>query len=92
MPIVGFGYHERENPPSHRELVDAMAPHIAKGIELFGVDRCMFASNFPMDKVSSSYSAIFDAYLAIADGLGLGAEAKEKLFAGTASSFYRLGA
>jgi hypothetical protein len=45
-----------------------------------------------MDKVSSSYSAIFDAYLAIADGLGLGAEAKEKLFAGTASSFYRLGA
>jgi L-fuconolactonase len=92
MPIVGFGYHERETPPSHRELVDAMAPHIAKGIELFGVDRCMFASNFPMDKVSSSYSAIFDAYLAIADGLGLGAEAKEKLFAGTASSFYRLGA
>jgi predicted TIM-barrel fold metal-dependent hydrolase len=92
MPIVGFGYHERDTPPSHLELVDAMAPHIAKGIELFGVDRCMFASNFPMDKVSSSYSAIFDAYLAIADGLGLGAEAKEKLFAGTASSFYRLGA
>lgn len=92
MPIVGFGYHERDTPPSHQELVDVMAPHIAKGIELFGADRCMFASNFPMDKVSADYSAVFDAYLAIADGLGLGAEANEKLFAGTASNFYRLGA
>ena len=52
----------------------------------------MFASNFPMDKVSADYSAVFDAYLAIADGLGLGTEANEKLFAGTASNFYRLGA
>jgi predicted TIM-barrel fold metal-dependent hydrolase len=92
MPVLGFGFHERDEPPSHGELVDAMAPHIAKGIELFGVDRCMFASNFPMDKVSASYPALYDAYFAIADGLGLGAEAGEKLFAGTASTFYRLGA
>ncbi len=92
MPIVGFGFHLRPSPPSHDELVDAMAPHIAKGIELFGVDRCMFAGNFPIDKVSVSYEALFDAYFAIVADLGLGAEATEKLFAGTASSVYRLSA
>lgn len=90
MPILGFGFHERQTPPSRQELVDAMAPHIAKGIELFGVDRCMFASNFPMDKVSTNYESLYDAYIAITDDLGLGAEATEELFAGTASTFYRL--
>ena len=92
MPIVGFGFHERDTPVSKQELVDAIGPHIAKGIELFGVDRCMFASNFPIDKVSVSYETLFDAFFAIAEALDLGAEATEKLFAGTASNFYRLGA
>ena len=44
---------------------DSIRPYVLAAIEAFGVDRCMFASNFPVDKLFSTYGAIFDAFKAI---------------------------
>src|SRR5581483_11754036 len=54
MPIFGMGWHRRDGGASADELVEAWGPEIRWLIETFGVDRCMFESNFPVDKASCS--------------------------------------
>jgi predicted TIM-barrel fold metal-dependent hydrolase len=89
MPVLGFNFHLRKNPISLNEVVDAIAPHIEYALKTFGVDRCMFASNFPMDKVSLSYEMLYDAYFKIVENYS---EAdKRKLFSENALAFYRVG-
>ena len=87
MPVLGFGFHQRAQPPSLAEVVDALAPHIEHALASFGVDRCMFASNFPMDKVSTSFQMLYDAYFQIVESYS--AADKQKLFRENALSFYR---
>ena len=66
--------------------VDAFAPWIEYAIELFGVDRCMFASNFPVD---SMYGTFHELYTVFSDvTAGLDAESREKVFAGNAERVY----
>ena len=90
MPIVGFGFHERETSPSVAEVVDALAPHVLFGIETFGPERCVFASNFPMDKVSVDYVTLWDAFVEIIDHAELSPDQRAALLADNAASFYRL--
>ena len=90
MPACGFGFEHREKPVSHQELVDAIGEPIMFAIETFGPERCLFASNFPMDKVSVSYEALYDAYIAIAANAGLTPDQQVALFADNAAAFYRL--
>lgn len=86
MPIVGFNYHLRKTPPSLNEVVDAIAPHVEFALKQFGVERCMFASNFPMDKVSLSFEMLYDAYFKIVENYS---EADQrKLFYDNALAFY----
>lgn len=87
---AGFGWHERSRPPSSVELADAWRPYIETCIEAFGVDRCMFESNFPVDKVSCGYTVLWNAF----KRLTAGASALEKaaLFHDTAARVYRLDA
>ena len=54
MNVVGFGYAARAKPPSSDELAEHWAPLVDHCIECFGVGRCMFASNFPVDKVGGT--------------------------------------
>ena len=68
----------------------ALEPHVRFGIETFGVDRCLFASNFPMDKVSVDYETLWDAFIEIATSMSLTAEQRAALLADNAASFYRL--
>ncbi len=89
MPIVGFDFHLREQAPSLQEVVDGIAAHIEFAIKAFGVERCMFASNFPMDKVSLSYESLYDAYFKIVENYK--EEDKERLFRTNAKAFYGLG-
>ena len=63
-------------------------PYVLHCIECFGVDRCMFASNFPVDKVSCSYTVLWNAFKRIVADFS--AADKEKLFCGTARAVYRL--
>jgi L-fuconolactonase len=56
-------------------------------IEVFGVDRCMFASNFPVDGMHGSFDDLFSTYDDLTSDLD--AESRDKLFASTAERVYR---
>ena len=90
MEYCGFGWHERARPPTSLELAEATRPYIETGIELFGADRCMFESNFPVDKVSSSYRVLWNSFKRITAGCSAGDKAS--LYHDTAVRVYRLGA
>jgi len=53
MPRLGFDWHTREKPIGSEELATSMAPLISYSIEQLGPDRCMFESNFPVDRCRS---------------------------------------
>jgi L-fuconolactonase len=88
MRMGGFGFHEQPEPPSSETLAAAWRPYVETCIEAFGVGRCMFESNFPVDKGSYSYPVFWNACKLLARG-ATGPE-KADLFAGTATRFYRL--
>ena len=86
MPIVGFGTEQRKQPMSKQEFVDRVGPLLEWAIESIGIERCMFGSNFPMDKVSIDYPTLvsgLDALLANRTD-----EDKAKFFADNARDFY----
>ena len=89
MVVNGFDFHEKVLPPSSGELADAWRPYMEALIEDFGADRCMFESNFPVDKAMCSYPVLWNAYKRIASGCS--AAEKAALFHDTAAGFYRLG-
>lgn len=68
--------------------IDSYRPFVRETIEMFGVDRCMFASNYPVDKLFGSFTAHYSAYEALTRDLGR--EAQAKLFALNAERIYRL--
>jgi predicted TIM-barrel fold metal-dependent hydrolase len=88
MRMFGFTLHTGELPPSSEELAAAWRPYIETCIAAFGPDRAMFESNFPVDKGSCSYAALWNAFRRITAGCS--AAEKQALFAGTATKFYRL--
>ena len=69
MPIVGWGFHARREPPSAEELAERLGPHVEHALRVFGVERCMFASNFPMDKVSAPWARVVGAMGQLTSGL-----------------------
>jgi L-fuconolactonase len=88
MDIGMFDHMQRPAPPSSREIADAWKPWIETCIEAFGADRCMFESNFPVDKLSTGYAQLWNAFKLIAAGAS--AAEKTALFSGTARRIYRL--
>jgi predicted TIM-barrel fold metal-dependent hydrolase len=89
MRMFGFAVHTGELPPSSEELAAVWRPYIETCIAAFGPERAMFESNFPVDKGSCGYAALWNAFKRIAAGCS--AEEKHLLFAGAAARFYRLG-
>jgi predicted TIM-barrel fold metal-dependent hydrolase len=88
MPVCGFGFERRDGPPSVDEVVDAIGPLVDTIIGAFGPDRCMFGSNFPVEKPSVPLATLLNSYVAITGGRGV--EETERLFSGTAVEMYRL--
>ena len=88
MVMTGAHFHERAMPPDSTELARSWRPFVDTCIEAFGVERCMFESNFPVDKGMFSYTVLWNAF----KRLSAGASAHEKaaLFGTTAARFYRL--
>ncbi|GJD48594.1 hypothetical protein OPKNFCMD_1317 [Methylobacterium crusticola] len=88
MRLWGFGFHDRPTPPSSEEVARAIAPYVETLIETFGPGRCMFESNFPVDKGSYSYVVIWNAFKRL---IASYAPAEQHaLLRGTAERFYRL--
>jgi len=90
MAVNGFGWHKRVVPPSSDELATVTRDYYLHTIDHFGPRRCMFESNFPVDKVSCSYRTLWNAFKKIASGFNPGEKAA--LFERTAAEVYRLGA
>jgi predicted TIM-barrel fold metal-dependent hydrolase len=88
MTMSGFGWHKRDVPPGSIELVEAMAPYFETCIEYFGAERCMFESNFPVDRASCSYTIQWNAFKRMTQSYSQ-AE-RSALFHDTATRVYRL--
>ena len=88
MAVMGFEFQLQPQPPSSAELAVSWRPYMENCIELFGAQRCMFESNFPVDKPVVSYHVLWNAYKRIAAGAT--PQEKAALFHDTAARFYRL--
>jgi predicted TIM-barrel fold metal-dependent hydrolase len=88
MNVFGFDFATRELPPSSEELASAWRPYFDVCVELFGVDRCMFESNFPVDKGMFSYGVLWNAFKKLASAMSV--DEKAALFSRTAAATYRL--
>ncbi|HRW08315.1 MAG TPA: amidohydrolase family protein [Caldilineaceae bacterium] len=66
MPDNGFGWHEASCPATSDELVAAQKRYFDHMIDSFGAERCMFESNFPVDKLSIAYPVLWNAFKKIA--------------------------
>ncbi|MFC7399307.1 amidohydrolase family protein [Chelatococcus sp. GCM10030263] len=88
MRVMGFGFGAGERPPSSAELAAAWAPYVETAVEVFGVSRALFGSNFPVEKGSCSYRVLWNAFKRIVAGASR--DEKTALFSGTASDLYRL--
>jgi predicted TIM-barrel fold metal-dependent hydrolase len=88
MEMNGFGWHERSRPPGSQELADATRRYYEFTIEKFGAARCMFESNFPVDKASCSYTVLWNSFKRLTSGCSQAEKAA--LFHDTAARVYRL--
>ena len=86
MPIFGLGFHKQADATTSAQLADVWGDEIRWCIERFGVDRCMFESNFPVDKASCSYLVLWNAFKLIATGAS--PADKAALFHDTAARAY----
>ncbi|MCZ6617823.1 MAG: amidohydrolase family protein, partial [Gammaproteobacteria bacterium] len=88
MPLNGFGFHKNDVPATSDEIVAATGRYYRHTIDCFGVERCMFESNFPVDKQSCSYHVLWNAFKKmVADG---SEDEKRALFHDSACRAYRL--
>ena len=85
-----FHMHRRDTPISSEELCELLFPWYAYVIEAFGPERCMFESNFPVDKECVSYRTLWNTFKRIAAKLGLSESEKTAMFSRTAARVYRL--
>jgi len=88
MTMSGFGWHKREAPPGSEDLAQAMGPYYRACIELFGPGRCMFESNFPVDRASCSYTVLWNAFKRLSERYSK--TERLALFHDTAIRVYRL--
>lgn len=90
MSVYGDGWHKQPARPTSDQLVDRWGDHLRWCIDTFGPDRCMFESNFPVDKIGVDYPILWNAFKKIANAGGYSAEEKADLFHDTATRAYRL--
>jgi len=88
MPWNGFGWDRASRPPTSDELVTAQRRYYDHALSAFGADRCLFESNFPVDKLSVSYDVLWNAFKKIVAGAS--EDDKHALFYGTAARVYRI--
>jgi predicted TIM-barrel fold metal-dependent hydrolase len=88
MPRLGFDWHSRARPIGSEELAASIAPIMGYCIEQLGAERCMFESNFPVDKVSFSHHVLFNAFKRCSNSCS--ASERAALFHDTAVRAYRI--
>jgi predicted TIM-barrel fold metal-dependent hydrolase len=88
MPMFGIRWDRRDVPPTSEELAEPWRDELRFCIDAFGPDRCMFESNFPVDKRGASYVVLWNAFKRIAADYT--PEEKRDLFHDSAARAYRI--
>lgn len=88
LTSAGCAWHRRTRPPTSEEIAAAWGEPVRWCIETFGVDRCMFESNFPVDRRSCSYVVLWNACKLMVAEFSL--DERRQLLGGSARNFYRL--
>jgi len=86
--LAGFASYGAQPPAPVSQLSAEWRPYIDACVEMFGVERCMFESNYPVDSGSGSYGAIWNVFKQITNACS--ADERSALFAKTAAAAYRL--
>ena len=86
--LAAIDYVTLPAPPSSAEIARLWGPYISTCIELFGPQRCMFESNFPVEKLGASWTTLWNAFKRITAGFS--SDEQALLFSGTAQRVYRL--
>jgi L-fuconolactonase len=86
LDYPGFDWHSQPKPPTSAELKEVSAPYIEHLIEKFGAARCMFESNFPIDKHSFGYTVVWNAFKLLTRGYS--SSERAALFHDTAVKVY----
>jgi L-fuconolactonase len=86
--VFGHGFAKRAKAPTSQELMEAWRPWFEPVLESFGPQRCMFESNFPVDRSASGYGVVWNAFKRMTEGLC--ADDRNWLFKETAAKVYRL--
>jgi L-fuconolactonase len=88
MIVCGPLWHDAETPPSSIALATAWQPYVETCIDLFGAQRCMFESNFPVDKGMYGYRTVWNAFKRLTATAS--ADERHAVFSGTAARVYRI--
>lgn len=88
LRLAAYDYLALETPPDSLALASYWRPYIETCIGLFGAERCMFESNFPVDKLGTGYTTLWNAFKRITAGAS--ASEKTALYSETARRVYRL--
>jgi predicted TIM-barrel fold metal-dependent hydrolase len=88
MCLGNFDFTAAPMPPTSEQLAALWRPYIEPCIELFGADRCMVSSNFPVDKAGMTYGTLWNTFKRITASCS--ADEKKSVFAGTAKRVYRI--
>jgi predicted TIM-barrel fold metal-dependent hydrolase len=88
MPDNGFGWHTAERPPTSDEFIEVQGRYYLHTIEQFGPERCMFESNFPVDRFSLSYRTVWNAFKKLVGEFSV--DERDAMLRGTAARVYRL--
>jgi L-fuconolactonase len=88
MNLANFDFMSASAPPTSQHLATLWRPYIEPCIELFGAERCMVSSNFPVDKAGFGYGTVWNMFKHLTAGCS--ANEKRMIFADTARRVYRL--
>ena len=88
MTLSGFNFHKYNLPPTSEDLASVTRDYYLYMIDTFGPERCMFESNFPVDRVSCSYAVLWNSFKKITRNFS--ESDKDFLFKGTAQRVYKL--
>ncbi len=88
MALSGFGFHRGDKPPSSQMLAQAWGKWVDACIAAFEPSRVMFESNFPVDKGSTSFRTLWNAFKRLT--VSYSPAERHAMFCGTAAQFYQI--
>lgn len=88
MCLGNFDFTKAATPPTSEQLAQLWKPYLEPCLELFGAERCMASSNFPVDKAGMTYGTLWNMFKRVIAGCSL--EEKKLILGGNARRIYRL--